>query len=115
VEAIVIGLAAYRLWLITWWDDLPRPYDLPKPGSSIVAKWLYCPWCSGFWWVVVLALALRLFDGRLPLWPIEQTAVAFWRGLPEFGVTVLAASTIVGLIGAYGPGSDGPFFEEEMR
>jgi hypothetical protein len=113
MEAILIGLAAYRIWLITWWDDLPRPYSLPKPGSSIVAKWLYCPWCSGFWWCVILAISLRIYDGRYPIWPVNEVAGSFWRGLPELLVAVLAAGAVTGLLGTYGPGSDGPYFEDD--
>ena len=96
-EAVLLALAAYRLWRLLALDEILRPvreraiHRAEKPGEIYVGKgsyreeldiFVHCPWCLGFW----IALG---FTGAWWAWPDATLTVA----------VPLAASAAVGLLG----------------
>jgi hypothetical protein len=86
---VLLALASYRTWrliasddatyrLRAWlvrWDE-----NVGVPRRPLVAEWLYCPWCSGFWYTIA-------WFGVWMLWSDVVVVAA-----------VLAGSAVVGLI-----------------
>lgn len=85
--ALVIGLAAFRLYRIAGVDSITEPiHGRLNASRHRVGMWLSelvgCPWCIGFW----ASLGL--------------TALGWWGGLftwTEAIPVALAASTVCGL------------------
>jgi Protein of unknown function (DUF1360) len=85
--AILLGLAAFRLYRIAGVDSITEPiHGRLNASHHPVARWFSelvgCPWCIGFWASVALA------------------AVGAWVGMftwPEAVPVALAASTVCGL------------------
>jgi hypothetical protein len=91
-EFVILALAAYRLWKLLAEDailDRPRAWAMAQAErrghGDLFATWLTCPWCSGLW-----------LTGWVWLW---------WAVWPNaiWGASVLAASTIIGLIARHDP------------
>lgn len=90
VWAVVIGLAAFRVYRIAGVDAITEPFHGRLLASRHpVAQWFSelvgCPWCIGFWASVAL------------------TALGWWAGLytwQEGVVIALAASTVCGVTGS---------------
>jgi len=98
-EFLILSLAGYRWWrliasddatyrLRAWlvrWDE-----NVGVPRRPTMAAWLYCPWCSGFWWTLGWFGAWWLWDGVLVI------------------AAVFAASAVVGLIRSAIDPEEGP-------
>lgn len=90
VWAVVIGLAAFRLYRIAGVDSITEPiHGRLLASRHPVAQWFSelvgCPWCIGFWASVAL------------------TALGAWADLytwHEAVVIALAASTVCGVTGS---------------
>lgn len=86
-------LAAYRLWRLAAIDTLPpvaklRGRIIEAADGRGWAEWadgIGCAWCLGFWCCVAVFGALNLLD-PYSSWPLLV-------------VQILAASTVVGIIG----------------
>lgn len=90
VWAVVIGLAAFRLYRIAGVDSITEPiHGRLNASNHPVAQWVSelvgCPWCIGFWASVALTVAGALLG--LYTWP-EAVPIA------------LAASTVCGVTGS---------------
>jgi hypothetical protein len=87
VWAVVIGLAAFRLYRIAGVDSITEPFHGRLNASQHpAARWfsdlVSCPWCIGFWASVGL------------------TALGWWAdqfGAYEAVAIALAASTVCGV------------------
>jgi len=63
VWAVVIGLAAFRIYRIAGVDSITEPiHGRLNASNHPVAQWVSelvgCPWCIGFWASVALTFAL---------------------------------------------------------
>lgn len=90
VWAIVIGLAAFRIYRIAGVDAITEPiHGRLNASRNPVAQWMSelvsCPWCIGFWASVALTFMLWR-AGRCT----RREAVAI----------ALAASTVCGVTGS---------------
>lgn len=54
-QALLLALAAHRLWRLLAWDELTEPlrlrlvrYNKPRYRADL-AHWIQCGWCLGFW------------------------------------------------------------------
>lgn len=84
--ALLIGLAAYRLWRVFALDtiaDRPREWLYDRHGVvwEFVADLLSCPWCIGFWYSCAGAWIVADVEGYDPA---------------QFALLALAASAIAG-------------------
>lgn len=90
VWAVVIGLAAFRLYRIAGVDSITEPiHGRLNASRHPVGQWfselVSCPWCIGWWASLGLA------------------AFGWWAGLytwPEGVLVAIAASTICGVTGS---------------
>ena len=90
VWAVVIGLAAFRLYRIAGVDSITEPFHGRLNASRTrVGQWfselVSCPWCIGFWASVALSV------------------LGWWAGLyswQEAVLIALAASTVCGITGS---------------
>lgn len=99
-DIFLIAFAGLYLWVLA--SQLHTPVIRP------VQRWLRrgwrrpllsCPWCSGFWLAVVLALTLHAITGRL-----------HWLLTP---LVILAAAALIGLVGSmWTPGIEDPEEDE---
>lgn len=87
--AVLIGLAAYRVWRIIARDGITEPGRAPLIAQSdhAWARWtaelIGCAWCLGWWICGVIALALAV--------DLDWT-------LGEFAMVWAASSTVTGVI-----------------
>lgn len=81
-QLVLLALAAYRSWRLLAVDEvLDEPRATLLDRAPWLQKWIYCPWCCGFW----VSLA---WWGAWEAWP-RGTLVA---------AAPMAASLLVGLI-----------------
>jgi hypothetical protein len=59
--AVLIGLAAWRLWRLAATDELTEPLRARLPTG--LASFVACPWCLGFWCAVAVTVAVDLTVG----------------------------------------------------
>lgn len=86
---LIVGLAAFRLWVLVSSDTILAPVRDRLPLG--VVEFLSCPWCSGFWVVLGVFVAVELWgDGA---------------GV-QLAVIILALSALVGVFAVLTSGGD---------
>jgi hypothetical protein len=80
--AVLIGASAFRLWRLVTWDAITEPIRtrlIKHEKLDRLAEFLYCAWCIGFWYCVIMSAFLT-------------------DNFMDFVVVTLASSTVAGLL-----------------
>lgn len=82
---LLATLAAYRLWQLLAFDDLPglaeaRVWLADRIPDRYEAA-IYCPWCLGFWCCVFVFSAVHIAGHPLPLPALQVAAASALVGL----------------------------------
>jgi hypothetical protein len=82
-EITVTGLIAYRIWRLIAVDSITKPLRERIEQRGFWWDWLSCPWCSGTWLALGVALGLSLIDLLSSPWWLVGAAAAVvvgWLG-----------------------------------
>jgi len=89
-QALLLALAAYRVWRLCAWDEITEPARLrlvrygKRNYRAKLADFIQCPYCLGFWAAVA-------WWGSWLAWPHGAMIAA----------APFAISTVVGILGRF--------------